>query len=105
MTKITYIDPAGNHHVVDALPGSSLMQAARDHAVPGILADCGGACACATCHVVIAPEWVDRLPPPEDVELQMLEIAMNREANSRLSCQIRIDRELDGLVVTVASDQ
>lgn len=105
MTKITYIDTAGTHHVVNALPGISMMQAARDHAVPGILADCGGACACATCHVVIAPEWADRLPPPGDVELQMLEIALNRETNSRLSCQITIDENLDGMVVTVASDQ
>jgi ferredoxin, 2Fe-2S len=105
MTKITFIDTAGNHHVVDALVGSSVMQAAKDHDVPGILADCGGACACATCHVIIAPEWAGRVPPPGDLELQMLDIALNREANSRLSCQIRIDQDLDGLVVTVASDQ
>lgn len=105
MTKITYIDPAGNHHLVDALPGISMMQAARDHAVPGILADCGGACACATCQVIIAPEWVDRLPPPADLELQMLEIALNRETNSRLSCQITIEENLEGMVVRVASEQ
>ena len=105
MTTITYIDTAGKHHVVEAKPDATVMQAAKEHDVPGILADCGGACACATCHVIVPPEWANRLPPASEVELQMLEFALNREANSRLSCQIKADSTADGLVVYVASDQ
>lgn len=105
MPKITYIDTSGKHHVVDASKAATVMQAAKEHDVPGILADCGGACACATCHVVVDPEWVNRLPPAAEVELQMLEFALNREENSRLSCQLRVNEGLDGLIVRVASDQ
>lgn len=91
--------------MVDAGAATSVMQAAKDHAVPGILADCGGACACATCHVVVAAEWASKMLPATDVELQMLEFALNREANSRLSCQIKVDQSLDGLIVRVASSE
>jgi 2Fe-2S ferredoxin len=105
MTKITYIDTTGKHHEVEAGSAVTVMQAAREHDVPGITADCGGTCACGTCHVIVSPEWVDRLPAAGDVELLMLEFALNREKNSRLSCQIKVDPSLDGLVVHVASDQ
>lgn len=105
MITITFIGQEGSRHDVEAVAGESVMQAARDHGLPGILADCGGACACATCHVVVADEWADRLPALGDVENEMLEFAVNREAGSRLSCQVQIGPELDGLVVRIPPDQ
>jgi ferredoxin, 2Fe-2S len=103
VTKITYIDITGARHVVDGKPNTTVMQNAKDNSVPGILADCGGACACATCHVIVDEGWVSRIPAASEVELQMLEFAINREANSRLSCQIKVEDDLDGLVVRVAA--
>jgi len=105
MTKITYIDTTGMRHVVDAKPDTTVMQTGKQYGVPGILADCGGACACATCHVIVDAAWVSRIPPAAEVELQMLEFALNREDNSRLSCQIKVEPSLDGLVVRVASSE
>jgi 2Fe-2S ferredoxin len=103
MPKITFIEPTGEEYVVDAKVGDSVMQSAKVGDVPGILADCGGACACATCHVVVDESWASRLVPAADVELQMLEFAINREDRSRLSCQIKVEEGFDGLVVRVPS--
>ena len=105
MIKISFIDTNEGRHEVEASQAATLMQAAKQRDVPGIFAVCGGACACATCHVIIEPEWADRLPPAEDLELQTLEFALNRQTNSRLSCQIKATPDLDGLVVRVASDE
>jgi 2Fe-2S ferredoxin len=105
MIRINFIDTHEERHEVEASRAATLMQAAKEHDVPGILAVCGGACACATCHVIIAPEWAGRLPAAADPELQTLEFALNRETNSRLSCQIKVTPDLDGLVVRVASNE
>jgi 2Fe-2S ferredoxin len=79
------------------------MEVARSHGVKGILADCGGACACATCHVYVDPEWLDAVGPPDDIEAEMLDMVSDvQRDNSRLSCQIKLKPELDGLKVTVA---
>src|SRR5262245_25171552 len=105
MTKITFFDATGRQHDVYVSLGGTVMQVAKENEVPGILADCGGACACATCHVIVEKPWFDRIPAATDFELEMLEFAMNREANSRLSCQIKIEESLDGIVIRVPSDQ
>jgi 2Fe-2S ferredoxin len=104
MTRITFIEPDGQR-TVDAPVGISLMEVAKQHAVAGVVAQCGGACACATCHVYVDPAWMARLPPPEDMEEGMLESAWEPRDNSRLSCQIEITAGLDGLVVTVPRQQ
>lgn len=105
MAKITFLDPKGNARTVDAPEGYTVMEAAVKHDVPGIDADCGGACACATCHVYVDPAWADKLPPKEEMELSMLDFAQGVKANSRLSCQIRITSDLDGLIVTTPDSQ
>ncbi len=99
MPKITFIDTDGTARTVEAEIGSSVMEAALQNDVPGILATCGGSCACATCHVYVAPEWLGRLPEPAIDELDMLDTAHDREDNSRLSCQIKVTEEIAGLVV------
>ncbi|HEY7671167.1 MAG TPA: 2Fe-2S iron-sulfur cluster-binding protein [Gammaproteobacteria bacterium] len=105
MPKVTYVQPDGRASVVEAAVGSTVMETAVDHDIPGIIAECGGACSCATCHVYVAPEWLDRLPAPDGLESGMLDCALDRQANSRLSCQIRVRPELDGLVVHVPKEQ
>lgn len=105
MIKITYIEHDGTAHAVEATAGMSVMEAARGNAVPGIDADCGGACACATCHVYIDPVWMGRVGPPAGEEADLLEFANDPEETSRLSCQIRLRTELDGLVVRTPLSQ
>ncbi|WP_281783673.1 2Fe-2S iron-sulfur cluster-binding protein [Sinimarinibacterium flocculans] len=105
MTTITFIQHDGTRHDVEATPGESVMQAAKNENLPGILADCGGACACATCHVVVDGAWASRLPPATEVESQMLEFTADKRETSRLSCQLRIDAELDGLIVHIPAEQ
>jgi ferredoxin, 2Fe-2S len=104
MTKITFIERNGATHVVNASADGTIMQAAKAANVPSILADCGGACACATCHVVVDTEWFGRLPAATDVERQMLEFAVGAEPNSRLSCQIAVTEALDGLILRLPAD-
>jgi ferredoxin, 2Fe-2S len=99
MAKITYIETGGAEHHVDAPNGISVMDGAKRFTIPGIEGDCGGACACATCHVYVEDGWYERLPPPEELEQEMLDFAFDVQPNSRLSCQIKIDESLDGLVV------
>ena len=99
MVKITYIDNSGSSITAEAEVGSTVMEAAIANDVPGILATCGGACACATCHVYIDDEWWPRLSQREADEEDMLDTAHDVRATSRLSCQIKVVEELDGLTV------
>ena len=106
MAKITFIEHDGNEHIVDVPAGLTVMEAARDNGVPGIDGDCGGACACSTCHVYVDPTWVERLPAKDAMEEDMLDFALNPDpVTSRLTCQIRITDELDGLRVTMPERQ
>ena len=105
MPKITFIDYQGNQTEVEAHTGSSLMEAAVDNDVSGIDADCGGACACATCHVYVDQNWLDKVGKPDDLEVDMLDVADGVQENSRLSCQIQVIDELDGLVVSTPESQ
>ncbi|WP_374633651.1 2Fe-2S iron-sulfur cluster-binding protein [Ferrovibrio sp.] len=105
MTKITYIEHNGAKHEVNENSGLSLMEAAVKNAVPGIDADCGGACACATCHVYVDEAWMEQLEIPSDNEQSMLDVLEAVQPNSRLACQIRIDEKLDGLVVRLPESQ
>ena len=101
---ITFIEDDGTVRTFeDVEAGQSLMELGRSQGVAGILADCGGACACATCHVYVDPEWQEIVGPPDDIEAEMLDMVSDiQRENSRLSCQIRLRPELDGLKVTVA---
>lgn len=101
MSKVTYIDSGGEQHVVDVPTGSSLMEAAVQNGVPGIPAVCGGACACATCHIYIDEAWRSKTGARNELEESMLEMADDVQPNSRLGCQIKMTDELDGLVVHV----
>lgn len=106
MAKITYIEFNGTEHVVDVENGMTVMEGARDNNIPGIEADCGGACACSTCHVYIDSSWVDKLPPKEDMEEDMLDFAYSPDDNtSRLTCQIEVTNNLDGLIVRMPEKQ
>lgn len=97
--KVTYISHDGKEFAVDAEAGTTVMNAALDNLVPGIDADCGGECSCATCHVFVDAEWVESVGVAGDTEESMLDLNPEREANSRLSCQIQLVDQLDGLVV------
>jgi len=106
MARITYIEYNGRAHVVDVAPGLTVMEGARDNGVPGIEADCGGACACSTCHVYVDAAWVGKLPPRDAMEADMLDFAWNPDADrSRLTCQIKVTPALDGLVVYLPERQ
>jgi 2Fe-2S ferredoxin len=105
MPHITFVDAHGGERTVEARPGLSLMEVAVRNDVDGIDADCGGACACATCHVFIAPEWQDRLPPRKETETAMLDFAIEPNEDSRLSCQILLTDALDGMVVRIPASQ
>jgi 2Fe-2S ferredoxin len=102
--SITITDAAGEPRTIeDATVGITLMEVSKQNGVEGVLGNCGGGAACGTCHVYVDPEWQDRLPPPDAIEADMLEILEDtRRDNSRLGCQIRLAEALDGLVVTVA---
>ncbi|QFU16153.1 2Fe-2S iron-sulfur cluster-binding protein [Microvirga thermotolerans] len=99
MVKITFIDPEGTARTVEAEEGSTVMEAAVRNGIPGIEAECGGACSCATCHVYVDEEWEAATGSPQPMEEDMLDFAYDVRPNSRLSCQIRVRPELDGLVV------
>ena len=100
--KVTCIQADGVVRVLDNIePGRSLMEVARASGVVGILGDCGGTCACATCHVYVDPEWVKVVGTPDDIEAALLDLIDAKADNSRLSCQIMLRPELDGLIVTV----
>lgn len=105
MPKIKYIEHSGKEHEVEVPVGWSVMEGAVKNLIPGIDADCGGACACATCHVHVDPAWVDKIPPKQDMEETMLDFAQELTETSRLSCQIKVVPELDGLVVRMPKSQ
>jgi 2Fe-2S ferredoxin len=105
MVKITFIDSTGKSRTIDAEPGSTVMETAIKHGVPGIEAECGGACACATCHVYVDEAWREKVGPPSPMEEDMLDFGYDVRANSRLSCQIKVIDALDGLVVSTPERQ
>ena len=105
MAKITYIEFNGEQHVVDVKLGMTVMEGAVKHNVPGIDADCGGACACATCHVYVDPAWREKVGERNVMEASMLDFADNVEPTSRLSCQITVTEELEGLIVRLPESQ
>ena len=105
MPKITYIDSSGNKKTIDVANGLSVMEGAVQNKITGIDADCGGGMACATCHVYVKEEWFNKLPKKEDGEEDMLDMAFEPKKNSRLSCQIIVSDELDGLTVNIPSKQ
>jgi len=105
MAKITYVEHNGTEHVVDVKTGLSVMEGAVKNNIPGIDADCGGACACATCHVYVDESWLSKTGDRSAMEESMLDFAEGVEENSRLSCQIKVSDDLDGLRVTMPASQ
>lgn len=105
MPKVTFIQPDGTENTVEAEPGMTLMEAAVKNSVRGIAAECGGACSCATCHVYVEEAWREATGEPEAMEEDMLDFAFDVRPMSRLSCQIRLTEELDGLTVRIPEKQ
>ena len=105
MAKITFKTHKNDSHIIDIKNGLSVMEGAVQNDIPGIDADCGGGMACATCHVYVNEEWLDKLPNKEDGEEDMLDMAFEPKKNSRLSCQLIVSDELDGLIVNTPSKQ
>ena len=105
MPKITYNDFQGNSKTIEVDNGLSVMEGAIQKDIPGIDADCGGSMACATCHVYVDDKWYDKIPKAEDAENDMIDMAFEPKKNSRLSCQIIVNEELDGLEVTTPEKQ
>ena len=105
MPKITYIENSGKSQTIEVTNGLTVMEGAVQNDIPGIDADCGGGMACDTCHVYVTEEWFDKLPKKEDGEEDMLDMAFEPKKNSRLSCQIIVSDELDGLTVNIPSKQ
>ena len=105
MPKITFIEAGGAEHIVDAISGLSVMESATQNLVPGVDADCGGACACATCQVIVDENWMERLTPAAQSELDMLEFASDASPRTRLSCQITVSDELDGITFYIPESQ
>ena len=105
MAKITYKDNQGNSKTINVNNGLSVMEGAIQNEIPGIDADCGGSMACATCHVYVKEEWLNKIPKAEDAEVDMIDMAYEPKKNSRLSCQIIVNDELDGLEVTTPEKQ
>ena len=105
MPKITYIEHNGKNHTIDVTNGLSVMEGAVQNNISGIDADCGGSMACSTCHVYVEEKWFDKLPKAEDAEVDMIDMAYEPKKNSRLSCQLIVNNELDGLIVTTPKKQ
>ncbi len=105
MAKITYVDYQGNSNTVEVENGLSIMEGAIQNNIPGIDADCGGSMACATCHVYVEEKWLNKLPKAEDGEVDMIDMAFEPKKNSRLSCQLTVTNELDGIIVTTPEKQ
>ena len=105
MPKITYKDSSGGSKTIDVENGLTVMEGAIQNEIPGIDADCGGSMACATCHVYVEEKWFNKLPKAEDAEVDMIDMAFEPKKNSRLSCQIIVGDELEGLVVTTPEKQ
>ena len=105
MPKITYIEHNGKSHVVEVPNELSVMEGAVQNNIPGVTADCGGACACATCHVYVDEKWFDKLKKKDEAEQDMLDMAFEPNKFSRLSCQISVSNELEGMIVKIPSKQ
>ena len=105
MPKIIYNDIQGNSKTIEVENGLSVMEGAIQNDIPGIDADCGGSMACATCHVYVEENWLNKLPKAEEAEVDMIDMAHEPKKNSRLSCQLIVSEELDGLIVTTPSKQ
>lgn len=105
MVSITYIEHSGTEHTIEAEEGRSLMLSALDNSVPGIDADCGGACACATCHIFVPEQWQEKTGERNPMEESMLQLAEGVVDNSRLACQIDVSKEMEGLVVHMPESQ
>ena len=105
MPKITYIEHNGKIHSIEVANGLTVMEGAVQNNIPGIDADCGGSMACATCHVYVKEEWFNKLPKKEDGEEDMLDMAFEPKKNSRLSCQLMVSDQFDGLVVNLPEKQ
>ena len=105
MPKITYKDKSGNSKTLEVEKGLTVMEGAIQNNVPGIDADCGGSMACATCHVYVEEKWLNKLPKPEEGEVDMIDMAFEPKKNSRLSCQLIVTDEMDGLEVTTPEKQ
>ena len=105
MTKITYIDKDKNSKIIEVENGLTVMEGAIQNNIPGIDADCGGSMACATCHVYVEEKWFNKLPKPEEGEIDMIDMAFEPKKNSRLSCQLIVSEDLDGLIVTTPEKQ
>ncbi len=105
MPKINYKDKDGNNKIIEVETGLSVMEGAIQNDIPGIDADCGGSMACATCHVYVEEKWFDKLPKAEDAEVDMIDMAYEPKKNSRLSCQLIVTDELEGLIVTTPEKQ
>ena len=105
MAKITYIEHNGKSHTINVENGLTVMEGAIQNDISGIDADCGGSMACATCHVYVSDEWINKISKPEDAEIDMIDMAYEPKKNSRLSCQIIVSDDLDGLEVTTPEKQ
>lgn len=105
MVGIVYVEHCGARHEVDVAPGSSLMEGARKHGIEAIEGECGGACACATCHIHVPPEWRTLTGEPGEFELAMLECANDVDERSRLGCQIKVTAAMEGMTVAIAASQ
>ena len=105
MPKITYIEHTGKSHTINIPKGLSVMEGAIQNNIPGIDADCGGSMACATCHVYVEEKWFNKIPKADDAEIDMIDMAFEPKKNSRLSCQLVVTDELNGLVVTTPEKQ
>ena len=105
MAKVTYVQPDGGRQTLDVANGLTVMEGAFDNGVDGIVAACGGCCSCSTCHVYVDPEWRERVGDAHAAEVDTMEFAMEVGEGSRLSCQITVSDELDGLVVHIPTDQ
>ena len=105
MPKITYINNKGNSKTIEVENGLTVMESAIQNDIPGIDADCGGSMACATCHVYVEEKWLDKIPKAEEAEVDMIDMAYEPKKNSRLSCQLIVSDELEGLTVTTPTQQ
>ena len=105
MAKITFVDHDGTEHVLEGEDGMTVMEVAIKNSVPGIDADCGGACACATCHVYVREDWVEKIGKAVEMEEDMLDFAFDVRDNSRLSCQIKVSDAVDGLTLDLPEKQ
>lgn len=105
MPVITFIDHQNNVHKVEAKSGNTIMQTALNNQIEGIVAECGGSCSCGTCHCYVDEQWLDKMPEVSSVESETLECAVGVKSNSRLSCQITVTDDMDGLVIRLPETQ